>query len=333
MPGVSLFSPPHAHPVERPRRPLPRRRALPGLSATLAAYARKYGPTNPGLYDLPAPTVAPHRAPRVLYALEDKDPFGEWVNAFEQTDAVRSLRVALETLPHDYDASAVYIRAYRPHRPADALKFWNSPLARAHALNAVLLRGERPMSLVHTELALKHDKLYTQFPNWGVEFVRPHKRSSSAVLQDASGARYDARVVSMDRDLGSALLRLAGLSLTLEGRYDPRGRVFRTSALLALGELDLLPVPVVAAVLGLTESTVLSVLPVACTNERRAPLIEASDLHRAVPEALWRLSIKEAVAAANPCRCVFYDLHAAACGLAHTLPESGTAAFACEDHQ
>ncbi len=328
MSGATLFAMPH--PAERTRRPIPRVR-----SARPNTYAKKYGPTNVSLFELldALPIVAPHRAAKLRYLLEEKDPFGEWCNAYEQTDAVRSMRVALETLPHDYEASASYIRAYRPRRANDALKFWNSPLARAHALNAVLLRGDRPMSLVHKDLDLKHDKLYTQFPSWGVDFKRPTKRSTLCILQDAAGERHDARVVSMCRDTATAQLRLEGLSLQIEGRYDPRGRIFRTSAVLQLSASDLIPATVAASVLGLTEAGVLSVLPVLCTNDRRAPLVEARHLARVVPEELHRMTVPEALAAANPCRCAFFDVQQGGCGFGYAVPLSGTAAYSCGDHR
>lgn len=327
--SVSLFATPFLAP--RARRPLPRvspRKARP-------AYALKYGTGNVGLFELlnVVPVVAPYRSAKLRYLLETKDPFGEWANAYHDADEVRNLRVALETLPHDYDASASFIRAHRPRRTNEALKFWNAPIARAHALNAVLMRADRPMSQVHTDLALKHDKLYSQFQNWGVEFARQNKRSSAAILQDAGGTRHDVRVVSMCRDTATAMLRLEGLSLTLEGRYDARGRVYRTSAILNVSPEALIPASVAAAVLGLSESAALTMLPVYCQTERRGPLVESKHLARVMPADLHRMTLSEALSEANPCKCVFYNVQQSACGLAFAVPPRGSSAYSCEDYQ
>lgn len=285
----------------------------------------RYGESNPQIFHLPCelPNVAPLRPLEPLMPLTQKDPFGEWFNAEHQEQA--QVLAALLALPNDYDVSAAYIRAARPRLPHEGLKFWNSPLPRAHAMNCLLNRGERAISQVHRDLCLKHDRLYEYMNHWGMRWSRLERRT---LLCDGAGVQHAAVILQTERDTASAQLRLEGYTLTVQGRFDPRERLFRCREALRLDEL--VPLPVAAEVAGLTPALAGQVFRQVHTTHRRA-LVRPDDIRRAVPESYWRTSIADALKQANPCRCAFFDHLTGKCGL--DLPLAGReAAATCSEH-
>lgn len=327
----SLFAslPARQFPPQRRPRPAGPRPVAPARDR----FALRYGPSNPSIFTVTlretlAPVPVLPRRP--LCTLEQKDPFGEWRNAHDEAHA--ATLDALLRLPNDAGPSVAFIRAHRPGGDTQApegLRFWRAPIARAHALNALLHRGEMTVAALHRDMGLKHDRLYEYMTRWGVVWQR---REGTAQLVDGAGQTYDVRVLSVDYATGTAQVRPDAYLLTLEARYDPRARVYRTPEALELASL--LPLTVAATALGLTQHTARAVLPVATlTALHRVPLVRPSDLARTIPEDHWRLSLHEALRGANPCRCAFFDHQTRACGLGRAeLPDAGTASCACEDH-
>lgn len=316
-----------------PPRRFPPQRTRKASGPARNRHAERYGPSNPSIFTLvlrEEVTVAPIARQRPLLTLAEKDPFGEWRNAEDEAHA--ATLAALLRLPNDYEASVAFIRAHRPEQAPDALRFWRAPLTRAHLLNALLCRGGRTVAQLHRDMRLKegnHARLHEYLRRWGVEWSRPER---AAQLVDGSGAAYDVRVVHADPATGAVRVRLTAYTLTVDARYDARARVYRTPETLDLASL--LPLPVAAALAGLTPGTARAVLPITTHSApARVPLVRPEDLARTVPEQHWRTSLKDALRDANPCRCAFWDHHAKGCGLGRgDLPAPGTAAYACEDH-
>lgn len=296
--------------------------------------ADQYGPSNPSIFTIVLRTEddarpAPIKRTPALYTLEQKDPYGEWQDA--HADEHGAVLYALLRLPSDYTASVAHIRAQRPANPNEALKWWRIAVNRAHLLNVLLCRGHRSIAQLHRDMALKtqgSSRLHEYLHRWGITWVRPDR---DVTLTDGAATNYPARVVAFHRDTGEADVRLADYTLTVRARFDARQRSYRTPATITVGSL--VPLPVAAAVLGLTDNTARTVLPIATHTDTRMPLINPDDLARTVPERLWRCTVQDALRDANPCRCAFWNHHAARCDVGHTtLPQRGTAAYACEDH-
>lgn len=340
--ALVLF-PDHRPLIERPERPTP---GAPRVSARtahnaapregaagLARYEKRYGQSgrNQNLFDL-LPTVARRKAARVApYPLTQKDPFGEWKNPYDWD--LHDVLVELEHLPHDYDASIGYLIAGRPREAAPGQKFWRAARSKAHFLNALMLRGERSILAVHEEAGLKVYKGYEYFTSWGIRWGEP---DTHVLLVDGNGTRHQARAREFDRATGTATLRLEGYALQVRARFDVRDRVYRVRHALHLDTETLLPYEAAAHLANLLPDTLARVLPPDVTSDRRRGLVRLSSLERVLPKALWNATLEEALTVANPCRCLFYDLHAGRCGADDTrrdLPLPGTAAYACDDHE
>lgn len=317
---LSLF--PDVQPKQFPIRTVAPRRNSPRRS-----FAQHYGPSNPSIFAVELPAPAPYRESAPLMLLAAKDPFGELANLEHEAQA--SLRAVLLSLPNDYDASVAFIRANRPALPGDGLRFWNGLLPRAHALNALLLRGEKNISQVHADLRLHHDRLYTYMINWGIVW---QKLESRAKLQDGSGQTFTVSVAGVDHAAGKARLHLLDYTFELDARYDPINQVFRTSDVLDF--TNLLPLDVVAPLVGLTPKFAREVFTSEVASlPRNIPLLSLSEVARVIPEHRWRMTPSDALRGSNPCRCAFFDHHQRACGLGRLLPaQPKDAPMVCDDH-
>lgn len=287
----------------RRARPTPAPAAPPAADLRLAL---SFGPAAP---------PRPERIP-----LERKDPFGELVNA-HKAEELRAVVRELELLPDDYDASCAFVRVHRPRESGPALHFWHAPVARAHVLNAVLNRDDRTLVRVQEDLDIGADKLYNYLPNWGVVF---RQRARNVDLIDGTGRPRPARVLAFDRASGTAELKPDGTSLTVTARYDRQLGAYRTRELL---DRELVPYGVLALMAGVTERTLRAFVPVA-ERRPRGNLVDLAAFEAACPPETWRMTLAEARASLNACRCALWDDTTGGCGLGHAR----WLARACEDH-
>lgn len=290
-----------------------RRRARRPAGPPRPAAPPRYGSGNPELFAVPLRAPAPVRPPkRAPYPIEGKDPLREWADAHE--DIHRDILARLEGLPNDYYASCGYLRAHRPRESGPALTFWNAPLSRAHAVNALLNREHRSIVQVHKDCDLGADKLYDYAARWGMRFRRL-ERDPRTTVTDPSGRSSGASVVTMDRATGQGTVRVDGLSLTVAVRYDARARHCRTEQSLDFGPDKLVGYAVAARLLGLTVDTLRRVLPPDTTTDDGAGLLFPASITALLPEHAWYTTLAAATAAVNTCRCPFFDPQRAACGL------------------
>jgi len=125
-----------------------------------------------------------------LKALERVDPWGEWRNPQEHPEVLEVL-VGLDA---PYEASVGYIRALRPREdPHEATRWWASPEARAHLLNAILRRGGRPLVAVERELDLPRWKLHYYLDQFGFRLRMRPRRGVHVILPAGEGV--DGEVV------------------------------------------------------------------------------------------------------------------------------------------
>lgn len=300
---------------------------------------RKPTPTpQPWIFDLPTPDAPlPYQptAPtlgRTRYPLRDRDPFGEWINPHQCPEIL----AALERLPPDYTASVAYIRGQRPRDAGPALQFWAAPVARAHFLNALLLRAHRTAVQVHEDLDVTPEKSYAYLPRWGVEF-RPRRRD--VLLEDAAGDRYPATVETWHAATGTAQLRVNGYNLTVTARHvghqrdqlsadpetgtgadDSLQSVYRTADTVAAHPDRLLSLTVMERLTGLSTHGLRQLFQPALRATRGELLVPLHDFEAVVPRARWRMTLADAQRRANPCACAFWDLHAGRCGLDQPTP-------------
>jgi hypothetical protein len=285
---------------------------------------------------LPPLRAAP---PPRLYRLQSKDPFGEWVNPHDTPEILAEI----ESLPNDFDASAAFIRALRPRESGPALQFWITPIARAHFLNAMLLRGERTIVEVNQALDLSDEKGYAYLPRWNVEF---RKRRRDVRLQDGAGLTYAATVECWDFETATAQVVVEGYSNLFEAHHmghlrdvvlsDPTteravpvkvSSLYRTAQIVELEGVE--PAGVLALLGGLTKAGVVNLVPPVLRAIGGQHLIRLSDFADVVPPQRWRMTLEQARQRSNFCRCMFWDLHRGRCGLGNSRPDSST----CEDHE
>lgn len=281
------------------------------------------------LFDLPTPARPAGRAP---FPLDLKDTFGEFVNAHEwgTRGQLHDLVWQLERLPHDYTGSVAYIRAYRPRESGPALQFWLAPLARAHLLNALLCRGDRTLAQVQSDLDVQIDKIYTYLPRWGVQYRMARRE---ATLIDGAGDTYPARVDTWERDTGHAVLRLDGYIHRVRARYDKRAGVYRVADVLGFTPERLIPLDVAASLANWSPAGLRRILPAELRSNAAVQLVSLDRFRALCPERFWVRTVAEALRAANPCACLFWEHHAGRCGLRNPHPAPGTASFACLDFE
>lgn len=293
-------------------------------------YVERYGAGNVSLFAAVAESALSRPAPAAqvvrAFPLAAKDPLGLWRNAHyaEHTSLLR----ALETLPNSYNLSVSWLRAHRPRgNHAAGARFWDAPLARAHALNALMCRGSRTVVQLHLDAELKHDRLYSYLLNWGIDYARI---PTLGTLIDGAGQSYEVRLKDVRENV--VTVRVAGYNHLVESRYDSANQVFRTAQVLALD--DLLPTGAAAQVLGLTEGIVRTVLPT-ISSDNRVRLVRQADMAALVPRHHWRAEPREALRDANPCGgCLFFNHHLNHCGLDdRPMPQPNTAPYACPDHE
>lgn len=110
--------------------------------------------------------------------LAQLDPWGEWRNPHEHPDVVAFL---LRERP-SYAESVGYIRAARPREdPHEAARWWASPEARGHFINALLRRGGT-MGAVEREMDLAKWKLHHYLERFGLRFWPRPKRGAKIIL-------------------------------------------------------------------------------------------------------------------------------------------------------
>lgn len=274
----------------------------------------------------PAPVRRPPPRP-VPYPLEGKDTLREWVDAHD-VDHLPILS-ALQRLPNDYYASCGYLRAHRPRTAGPALTFWSAPLSKAHAINALLCRGERSIVQVHADCDLGRDKLYDYAANWGIHFSRI-EGDASCTVQDPDGRTAGGRIVRICRASREGYARIDGYTLVVPIRYDPRSRLCYTTQTLNLGADSLLSYPVASRMLSLTPDTLRRVLPPDTFTAAGDPLLWLTSLDKLLSRDRWYMpvtrALREVRGACGPC--TFWDDHAGRCGLDH---RHGGGQDACED--
>jgi hypothetical protein len=108
-----------------------------------------------------------------ISALERLDPWGEWRNPHDHPEVAAYL---VEHQP-DYAQSVGFIRAMRPREdPHEAALWWASPEAKAHFVNAILQRGNRPLMAVEREMGLAKWKLHHYLDHFNfVIWMRPRR--------------------------------------------------------------------------------------------------------------------------------------------------------------
>lgn len=279
------------------------------------------------------PAPAPHRAPeRAPYPLDTKDAFGEFVNPHEwgTRGQVHELVWQLERLPNTYESSVAYIRAYRPRESGPALQFWLAPLSRAHLLNALLCRESRTLAQVQSDLDVQIDKIYTYLPRWEVQYRMARRE---ATLIDGAGDSYPAHVETWERHTGHAVLRLDGYMHRVRARYDKRAGLYRVPETLGLTPEHLIPLDVAASLANWTPAGLRRILAPDLRSNAAVQLVSIDRFRTLCPDRHWVRTLPEALAAHNPCRCLFFDAHAGTCGLKNAVPDAGTAAWACTDYE
>lgn len=288
------------------------------------------------LSELSALRAAP---PPRLYPVRSKDPFGEWVNPHDTPNILAEI----EILPNDFHASAAFIRALRPRESGPALQFWMAPIARAHFLNAMLLRGERTIVEVNQVLDLSDEKAYAYLPRWRIEF---RKRRRDVRLQDGAGLTYTATVERWNFNTGKVQVVVEGYTTIFEAYHigylrDPvlsepdtvrtvalkASALYRTAQIVELEGTE--PAGVLALLGGLTRAGVTQLVPPVLRAAGGEHLIRLADFEAVVPRHRWYMTLEQARQRSNLCRCIFWDLHRGKCGLGNALPHSGV----CEDHE
>ena len=274
----------------------------------------------------PRQDTTPNRPPPS--PIDQHNAFGEWRNVHDDAPGIPELRRAMQRLPQDVDASIAYIRSKRPSIPAKALQFWNTPLARAHAMIALLGRGNRTISQLHHDLGIGHDRLYTYLPRWNVDWQR---RPDEATAQDPAGDRVTVCVEAWHADV-TATVRLQGYALRTRARWLPDAWEFRLDA--PLNAEQYVTPQLAARLLNCLPETVLEIVPTVAFTARRRPLLSLNDVSLLLPPTEWRTTLQGAARDLNPCRCAYWHAHTGTCGLQpdRALPEPGTAPYACEDH-
>lgn len=270
--------------------------------------------------------------PRVLHAsdvLEHRDPYREWRNPHEH----RSVERELATLPSDYQDSCAYVRGLRPRGDAklhgDALRFWNAPRSRAHVINALLTRGSRSLVQLQRDTGLPRDKLHQYLMRWGVDY---RMRRRDITLIDPTGHEASGLVTAWHPASASATVLLAGYTTHVRARFDRVNLLYRTQELLPHSDSEaFLPARAAAALTGISEGRLKQLVQPDHRTRAGLALYAPSSLERVFPRENWRCTPAEAVATANPCAgCIFWDLHAAACGLGNPTPST---ASQCEDYE
>lgn len=211
--------------------------------------------------------------------------------------------------------------------PSKALQFWNTVPARAHAMIALLSRGNRTMAKLHEDLGLAHDKIYSYLPRWNVEW---RNRPTEAVAQGPDGERVLVAVECWHDDI-SATVRLSGFSVRARARWLPDAWKFSLDE--PLTHKRLVTPAMAARLLNLEEATVKEILPVAALTTRRKPLIALNQVELVLPPSEWRVTLQGVSHDLNHCRCAFFDPYIGGCSLKpeRPLPDKGTAQL-CEDY-
>ncbi len=161
--------------------------------------------------------------------LSELDPFGEWQNPQHFPEIMRELRVMqLERV--SFSDSVGYVRSLRPVPPVfvegedraawkkacdkvprDAQLFWETPLSKAHLLNALFRRGSRTVTEIEIDqnngMTIPSGKIYAYLKNKGIEFqARPRVGVNIRALD---GEVYRAKVLEEDpQDPRRALLQV-----------------------------------------------------------------------------------------------------------------------------
>lgn len=160
---------------------------------------------------------APRPTPRIRYS--DLDAFGEWENARSYPEEV----ALLESNLGSYHDSCSRIRAKRPDTSREGQVFWDDPLNRAHLMNALLRRENRPITRVEADLGLPEGKFYVYKEKWGLRFTpRPSKQ---VTVRDPRGNLYEADI---EEHLPGtrALLRVQGYPDLVRGVWSPANRAY-----------------------------------------------------------------------------------------------------------
>lgn len=270
----------------------------------------------------PAPLFAAMPARRSAspgVTLAQRDPYFEWRNPHDHRDVERELAA----LPPDYQESAGWIRANRPRGSlslhGEALRFWLAPLSRAHALNALLTRGNRTLVQVQSDVVVPRDKLHQYLTRWGVDFRIRRRR---VVVQDTTGHRAAGIVAAWHPPTATAEIRLREYDTIITGRYDRISDVYRcTEPIPHPSNGALLAAPAAARLIGITEARLKQLVPAAHRSRAGVHLYALTQLEAFTPRSSWRCTPAQARYDANPCAgCIFHDDHLGACGLGNTRP-------------
>lgn len=111
--------------------------------------------------------------------MRELDPWGEWRNPHEHPEVAAFL---LRERP-SYAVSVGFIRAGRPREdPHEAARWWASPEARAHLVNALIQRGRATMGAVERDLGLARWKLHHYLEAFNIRFWPRPKRGAKVIL-------------------------------------------------------------------------------------------------------------------------------------------------------
>lgn len=187
--------------------------------------------------------------------LTELDPFGEWQNPQEFPEIMRELRV-LQLEGVSFSDSVGYVRSLRPVPPVfvegadrvvwkkacdaiprEAQLFWESPLSKAHLLNALFRRGSRTVTETEIDpnngMCIPSGKIYAYLKNKGIDFqARPRVGVN---VRAVDGDVYRARILEEDpQDPRKALLQIDRVPIPQWGHWSASDWAYRLSKPVAL---------------------------------------------------------------------------------------------------
>ncbi len=187
--------------------------------------------------------------------LTELDPFGEWSNPQQFPEIMRELRV-LQLERVSFSDSVGYVRSLRPVPPVfvegddliawkkacdkiprDAQLFWETPISKAHLLNALFRRGSRTVTEVEIDqnngMCIPSGKIYAYLHNAGIEFqARPRV---GVMVRSFDGELFRAKVLEEDpEDPRRALLQVERVPIAQWGCWSVADWAYRLSQPVAL---------------------------------------------------------------------------------------------------